>query len=304
MGDNDITIVIPTLNEPHEVLAATVDGLLSSSAKTSIIVVDDGSDEKASLKKVTMIRNPRRLGSAASRAIGIAHARTPIILTTDAHVRFTTRGWDDRLRNLLSDDGKRIVCPTCIPVGETGFRGKLYGGDVTVASTGSGKPAVFLPVWRTSPSSDGTVGCVMGGAYAFAAEWYRKIGGYRGIKGWCPTELVAISLKTRMCGGTCFVDQAIEMEHRFREKAPFDVDPILTTYNKVRLAMTILPLRESTAVPTLMFMEPGVREAMKMILDDARDIHSDKLEFERAVGIDLQVAIGRAGLGVSLPGMA
>lgn len=296
MNNSSISVVIPSLNEDRETLSRVVDLLSSDPSVEEVIVVDDCSSTPLSLGNARVVRNSCRLGSAASRAAGIALAKSPVVLTTDAHVRFKTKGWGTQIADAIAANPKGIVCPSCLPVGDCSFRGKLYGGHLDSFSSRRGCPVVLESRWNSETTANGMVGCAMGGAYAFDASWNRKIGGYSGIKGCDPIELVSLSLKTRLSGGSIVVLPDIEMEHSFRKKPPFDVGCSRTAYNKMRLSFVAFPPEVSTIVPTLLVGSDGSVEAISEFMSDFGEIVSERDSFWGACGVDQEEAIKRAGI--------
>jgi hypothetical protein len=202
-------------------------------------------------------------------------ASSEIILTTDAHVKFRSPAWGKKIVEAVENDPKSIFCPICIPTGCSTFRGTLHGGSLDIMTIRSGRAVILEPRWNESPTQNGIIECVMGGAYAFSSSWYRRIGGYGGIKGWCPTEMAAISLKTRLAGGSCLVI-ATEMEHEFRAKPPFQMEAPKTAYNKMRLASVAFPPEVSIMIPTLLSGTTGVEDAMIERMSDFLDIAKER----------------------------
>lgn len=289
-----LTVVIPSLNEPAESLSRTVDGIRESGAP--VIVVDDHSDVPVAVKGARIIRNASRIGSAASRAVGIAAATTPFIATTDAHVAFRTPGWAAGIADSLSASPRRVLCFTCVPAGESTFKGRMYGGSLDVIASQGGLAGVLSPKWNTSCPTDKKVQCVMGGAYAFTVEWYRKIGGYSGMTGWCPTELASISLRSWAAGGDCAVETGIEVEHQFRNQAPFASDPVDSAYNKIRLGMAVLPIRVATVIPTALALVPGVSLAIERFSASFQSAFEDRERMETLARGDLKAALEKSGI--------
>ena len=296
-----ITIIIPSCNENPITLKETVEGILKgiSKDKISVIVVDDFSDIPVKLNNVTVIRNSRRMGSATSRDIGILASSSNFIVTTDSHIKFKTR-WVEKIIDTLSRNPKQTLCFTCIPTGESDFKGRMYGGNIDIMVKPWGLSGVLSPKWNTSCPQNGKVQCVMGGAYAFTTEWYRRITPYSGIKGWCPTELVSLSLRTWLAGGECIVDPTIEVEHYFRSKAPFESDPVISAYNKIRLGMAVLPLEVATMIPTALGMVPSIDKAIKMFSNIFRDSFKDRNKMESLVEGDFKTALLKGGINLEV----
>lgn len=290
-----MSVVIPSLEEDQKKLYVMVDRIISDRSVVEVIVVDDFSSVPLCLPNAKVVRNSSRLGSAKSREIGIAQASGSVILTTDAHVRFKSADWGSKIVESVTSNPKNVFCPVCIPSGNCSFRGKLYGGSIDIMVIRNGRAAILEPKWNESPPEDGIIGCVMGGAYAFSAAWYRKIGGYGGIKGWCPTEMVAISLKTRLAGGSCVVI-GVEMEHEFRTKPPFQLAKPQAVYNKMRLASVVFPPEIATMVPTLLSGSDGLMDALRGNMADFKEIVAERDWFWKGCTEDPRTAAEMAGI--------
>jgi GT2 family glycosyltransferase len=297
-----ISIVIPFLNEDINKVKSLIDNWALDRLISEIILVDDCSDKPLVLNNAKVIRNQTRVGSAASRDIGIKASSGSIIITTDAHVSPKTKGWIEKLIAPVLEDRKTIVCPICIPAGNSQFKGSLYGASLDIFAKRNGQVSLLNPIWNTKQPSDSKIECIMGGAYVFDASWYREIGGYSGIKGWCPTEMVAISLKTRLAGGRCVVARNVEMEHEFRAKPPFPIGSSKTAYNKMRLATVTLPPEYATMITKLLTGTPMMKEAITEYMRDFKDIMAEKGNFQSICNCDLHEAVKRAGIdfGVSI----
>ena len=302
MSSPYMSVVIPSLEEDQKSLSLMIDRIVSDPSVSEVIVVDDFSSAPLRLQNAKVIRNLSRMGSAKSRAIGVSQATGSIILTTDAHVRFLTPDWSERMCEPILKDRKTVVCPICIPTGDCSFKGKLYGGSVEYLSMAPGIGLAFEPRWNVSRPQDRKVDCVMGGAYAFASEWHRKTNWYSGIKGCCPTELVAVGLKTRLAGGSCVVAE-VEMEHEFRASPPFQQNPCQSAYNKIRLASVVFPPEVSGVVPALLRGKEGIMEALKEFVADYKAVVSDRDSFRVACGCTPWEAIERGGIrfGIDFP---
>ena len=290
-----MSVVIPSLEEDQKKLCVMIDRIVSDRSVLEVIVVDDYSSAPLCLPNAKVVRNSSRLGSSKSREIGIAQASGSVILTTDAHVRFKSADWGSKIVEAVTSEPQNVFCPVCIPSGNCSFRGKLYGGNIDVMTTRNGRAAILETNWNESLSKDGIIGCVMGGAYAFSSAWHRKIGGYGGIKGWCPTEMAAISLKTRLAGGSCIV-LGVEMEHEFRTKPPFQFSKTQTVYNKLRLASVIFPPGIATMVPTLLSGTDGLMDALYENMADFKDIVAERDRFWRECESNPKEAAAMAGI--------
>jgi hypothetical protein len=181
-----------------------------------------------------------------------------------------------------------------LPIGSCSFRKLAYGGCLDVLAVRGGHAVVLEPRWNVEIPKDGTVECVMGGVYAFHSEWYRNIGGFSGMKGCGSISLVAISLRTRLAGGSCVVLTDVVSEQSFGQEVP--VEPGVVAYNKIRLAMSALPLGITTIIPTVLAGAKGTEEIMKLVMSDMQDIHKAREILELACGCSLAEAASRSGI--------
>ena len=214
-------------------------------------------------------------------------------------IRFLTNDWGEKISRIILKDEKTIVCPICIPTGECSFKGRMYGGSLECLSVRPGVGVVLESRWNTSPKQGDAVECVMGGAYAFDAGWHRKTGGYGGIKGCCQTELVSISLRTRLAGGRCVVAD-VEMEHEFRSSPQFRVTPSQSAYNKIRLASVVFPPEVFAAVPALLRGSVGLEEGLKSFIEDFKASVDDRDSFWHLCGGDPWESAKRAGIAFGI----
>ena len=95
-----ISFIITARNEPPDLLAATIAGVLATSApyEREVVVVDDGSDiaVRWQSEAVTVIRNPTPVGVAQSRRKGAVIATGEVLVWLDAHMTFAP-DWLDRM---------------------------------------------------------------------------------------------------------------------------------------------------------------------------------------------------------------
>ena len=227
----------------------------------------------------------------------------PVAIVTCEGFGFPNRNWDQKIISAVKKNPKCIVMPACHSVGEGSFRGLAYGGFLDITEVRGGIPIVLEPRWNLGIPEGGVVGCAIGGVYAFHKDWYRNIGGCSGMKGGGIMDLVAISLKTRLAGGSCIVlrDVIAEQEFKTERITSKDINHQLLSgtnlsYSKIRLAMTSLPWGISIIVPTLLTGTPGLEKAMMDIMDDIKEIHQERECFEDVCGCSLTEAAAKAGI--------
>jgi len=237
------------------------------------------------------------VGNPASLQDRILSSKRDVVIVLENDTSIKTKGWEDGLMESVMSNRNGVSCSAFCPVSGQGL---FYGGHLDVLVPRGGGAVVLEPRWNKEPSLDGKAECVMGGAYAFAAEWYRKFLPLSGIKVWNKVALAAISLKARLSGGSCVVAKNVvsttDAGHDDRPTFPIDV-----AYGKMRLAFAVLPPRFSTIVPTLLAGSPGLAEATARFMADFRDIVRERDEFWAAVGTDPESATRAAGISLDVP---
>ena len=218
-----------------------------------------------------------------------------VILVDDAHAKFRTKDWRERIVEAVLAKPNSIVCPSHSP--PTG--GLLYGGTLDIIVTRGGGAVVLEPRWNREPPADGKARCAMGGVYAFSAGWHRKFAPSDGIKGCDQMGLVALSLKARLSGGSCVVLKDVIAEGTLASQPANSTD---IAYAKMRLAFVTFPPQYAMLVPTLLAGTPGLREATSRFMIDFRDIVQERDQFWSACGSDPTEACKRAGIefGIAL----
>jgi glycosyltransferase involved in cell wall biosynthesis len=296
--ENKISVIIPCFNENITKIQRSVDHFSSNPLVSQVIIVDDNSTIPIQIKNAKVIRNEMYLGRSASRSIGAFSANSPIILTTDLNSRFKTKDWAKYIIESVLVNPKSIICPSCIPTGQCSLRGKIYGGYLDCITSRGGKPVVLESRWRVETPLNKIVDCVMGETYAFDSKFIKAIGGYKGIKGRCPTETVALSLKTRLVGGTCMVLPNVEVEHEFSLNST--ISPI--AYNKMRLAFATMPPEVSNIIPILLTGTLNLQDSVNEFMADFRQLVEDREQFREICKVEPYEAFKRAGidLGINL----
>jgi len=216
-----------------------------------------------------------------------------VVIVTRKGFSFVRRDWDKKIISAAKKNPKCIVMPA-YRSGAGSFKRVAYGGFLDIAEVRGGVPIILEPRWNLEVPEGGRVDCIMGGIYACHSDWHRDICECLGMKDGGTVDLIAISLKTRLAGGSCVVLQDVVAEQSF-DGLPV-VDPETVAYNKIRLAMTALPFGISTIVPTLLTGTPGLEKAMKNIMNDIKEIHNDRERFEAICGCSLSEAAARAGI--------
>ncbi|MDR0710802.1 MAG: glycosyltransferase [Prevotellaceae bacterium] len=111
-----LTIIIPFLNEGEEVERTVASIKETTVANPCITLINDASTDGYDYKSVAekygcrYVHNAERLGVAASRNLGVRESQTPYFLLLDGHMRFYESGWDERLVKLLDENPRSVLC--------------------------------------------------------------------------------------------------------------------------------------------------------------------------------------------------
>jgi len=294
--ENYISVIIPCFNENITKIQHTVDHFASNKLVSDVVIVDDNSTIPVQVKNAKVIRNPVSLGRAASKIIGISSANSPVILVTDLNSNFKTKNWAKYIIEAVLNNPTSITAPSYVPTGQCSLKGKIYGGYLDCLTIRRGKPVVLESRWRVEAPPNKIVDCIKGETYAFDSKFINTIGGYKGIKGWCPTETVAISLKTRLIGGTCIVLPNVEMEYQF------SLEPTSSkiVYNKMRLAFVSMPPEISTIIPSLLAGTLGLKESINEFMTDFKQLVEDRDKFQELYKVTPHEAFKRAGIEIGI----
>jgi len=90
IGENSVTVIIPSFNEKYEEILETVQHAKLCEEAKQIIVVDDGSDDLETVKKISRIdgiefyRLPKNKGKRHAQKVGFNNAKYDIIVTLDS----------------------------------------------------------------------------------------------------------------------------------------------------------------------------------------------------------------------------
>ncbi len=161
-------------------------------------------------------------------------------------MRFYHTGWVDEIIRELKYDSKLLLC--CQTKALHLKDGKLIEDAKRPVSYGAyiglDKSLDAEWIWDKNEfpnvPEDG-IPCVLGAAYASSKEYWQYLKGLDGLISYGSDE-VYISLKVWLEGGRCKLLEDIEVGHIYRKEFPYQVETIHTTYNKLLIAETLLPL--------------------------------------------------------------
>ncbi len=249
---NELTVVIPFLNEGNEVEITIREIKRTAGDAVDIVLVNDASDDGFDYKSVAerygtlYVEHSDRLGSGPAKQAGINACQTPYFLVIDGHMRFYHDDWWLKIVSAIKEDPRAIYCCRC----------KSWSFDKK-AETGCEPPyaayfkalepkerAVVNVAWVTyniySDTNLVDVPCVLGACYAATKEYWNYLRGFEGLRLY-GCEEAYISLKAWMEGGRCRLLTDVVIGHLFRNKFPYVMDSLEIFYNKMFIAETVLP---------------------------------------------------------------
>lgn len=251
---NQLTVIIPFLNEKEEVGNTLHSIRKSVNDEVEIIVINDGSDDgwdyssEVAPFRATYVVNKHRIGVAANRDYGISICRTPYFLLLDAHMRFYDGEWAERLLSLLKKNDRVLLC--C----QTRFLSKDLCGNITVSEqlpTTFGALTPFNPnnFW---PDIDWNyhelqpkdkiepIANVLGAGYATSKRYWEYLHGLQGLRSYGSDEAF-ISFKVWMEGGKCLLVKDVVIGHIYRQVSPYKHYVVEEVYNNLLISHLLLP---------------------------------------------------------------
>jgi len=298
-----LTIAIPCREEGREP-KGTLESLFSSCPPelVDILVIDDGSKKAPpqveDAEHVSVIRHKEPLGVGASVDELLNHAKTPFGMYMDSHMRFKKNNWAEAITEFLTKNKQAIAVSPCLGL-DAGRqnprrpRGAYFGTRLSFMPLESAKDkfwGMLEPRWSTKKEAeeqDWQIPCPMGGTAAFNMDWYRKLGGCRGIRGW-GSEGVLLGLKSWMAGGSCQLLPDAGIGHIFRDKAPYSIDPVLSYFNKMKICQTVLPSLQGQIVMALLPPSKAKDQALRLLAQDMMSVLKDRMYFDSVFDADFE----------------
>lgn len=294
---NELTVIIPFLNEKEEV-ENTIKSLLDHTPdiEVDIILINDASDDGYdydSLENkyhIVYIKNSLRMGVAKCRDMGVDRANTPYFLLLDAHMRFYSNSWYSNIMSELKRDKRALLCcqslvltNVCNQLREVSS-GEAYGARVLLDI--DRYQEYFLEVkWITvneEAQKDGNkdimfIPCVLGAGYACNKEYWKYLNGLEGLmKYGCDEQF--ISLKVWLEGGSCKLLRTVLLGHIYRDYAPYELVNSQFIYNKLLIASLLLPPEmQYQYCDVLKKLNPSLfAEIYAMLLDNKEQIEEQR----------------------------
>jgi polypeptide N-acetylgalactosaminyltransferase len=238
-----ISFVLTARNEPPAVLAATVDGLLKTTAgyAREIIVIDDGSEipVTCSWDDVLVARNPEPIGVSRSRRYGASIATGAVLVWLDAHMTFAP-DWLERM--LEHVDSGSLLCSAYWNYEQTTCY--CWGANFVWCSernyAARRHPGFLLRHRRRFPGPGAVeVPMILGACYMMLRMSYEKLGGFSPlfrIWGADEQDLSARAWTTGL-GVKCVTGARVG--HLCRPSFPYPVQYEHVEFNQLALVRTV-----------------------------------------------------------------
>jgi hypothetical protein len=281
-----ISFIVTARNEAPQMLAATVDSVLTTSAghHRELVIIDDGSETPLQHESdsVTVIRNPVPIGVAQSRRKGAAIATGDILVWLDAHMTFAP-GWLDLM--LEHVDSGSLLCSAYWDY----HRSTCYswGADLTWCAERSyryGRSPGFALRYRRRFFGHGAlpVPVAVGACYMLLRSSYNTLGGF------CPLFRVwgvdeqDISARAWLTGlgVKCVVGSVVG--HLCRPTFPYPVQYDHVEFNQLVMLRTVF---EPATVHALeRFFQPVSAQVESWLAETALDSWRAAVQSRRQYG--------------------
>lgn len=242
VSSNDITVIIPFLNEGQEVYNTVKNLRETSEEDFNILLINDASSDKFDYRQVAVdfntqyLEHKERKGVAASRDEGIDLCSTEYFILLDAHMRSFQNNWITLLLAELYKDSRALFCCKTAMLNE---QGNLTLNGVNDYGYGAYIDFENLSVnWIANDfcpdESVCDIPCVLGASYACNKTYWKYLKGLNGLMYYGLDEQF-ISLKVWLEGGRCRLIKGITFGHLFRtiEKVPYPMESNDYLYNKL-----------------------------------------------------------------------
>lgn len=238
-----LSIVIPFRNEGMEPYK-TLESIRDTSKDVEVIFIEDGPMSYSFGKDVKNYATGYQHGTPYARDYGVTKARSDNILMIDAHMRFETDQWADKIVDKLRSEPTTIFCTRMKGLNPDGTEsGRFYqGATVEMFATGKNGPEIIAEKWITNftPGEFAEVPIIMGGNYCFNKEWYNKIKGFQGLKMFGNIQSY-ISFKSWMFGGSVKCLNSVQISHKFKVGSQHTIPLFYHYYNKLYTMMVLFP---------------------------------------------------------------
>lgn len=262
---NDLTVIIPFLNEGEKVEKTLRTIRDTAGDKVDILLINDASYDGYDYKKISEIYgasyifNNQRKGVAASRDLGVENIRTKYFLIVDGHMKFYDNNWWKIIADNLNKDSRRLFCCKCKPL-DSNYNlipdKPSYGAFINLNVRKDG--VFFQPEWIRKdiyPDTDqNEIPCVLGASYACDKNYWQYIKGLTDLETYGYDETY-ISLKVWMEGGRCILLKKVEIGHVFRDDFPYVVNQVDRTYNALLILETLFTEKYKEQVYKILYSQ-------------------------------------------------
>ena len=251
-----LSFVLPARDESPEVLRATVDGILATSAghEREIVVVDDASTAPVSLEhpQVRLVRNNVSVGSAQSRRLGVAITTGDVLVVMDAHMKFAP----DWIEQMLS----HVDCGAVLCAGWWDYEMThplCWGAEFLWSSERdyhAGKVPGFGFRHRTRFPGEGAVEVpmIIGACYMMLRRSYEQMGGFSPFfRTWGRMEQ-DLSIRAWITGVGLKCVTSARVGHLSRSKFPYPVRFSDIEFNQISLVRTIFEAPVGEAIERML----------------------------------------------------
>jgi hypothetical protein len=161
------------------------DARRNADTEIDVITVFDGQPHRPEIaelsNEVVVLQKPR--GTSRARHEGVMRAKTALIVTCDAHMRFAP-GWAREWSSWYGDRARRKTV-SCGCIGSLDEHGEKGGDETTYhgaqfflrdRNVQNNEHYALSAKWRGENMPGEQISCVMGAFYAFRRAWYADMG--------------------------------------------------------------------------------------------------------------------------------
>jgi hypothetical protein len=125
------------------------------------------------------------------------------------------------------------------------------------------------------------ISCMMGAIYIINKDYFFKLRGLSDLKMWGSDE-PCLALKILLSGGKMMLVKGIQAGHFFRDAAPYSTGLDFLVYNKIRMALTMLPDELSTKLIDRIPKDGDFFSAMNMI-ENEKDLIEEYKSYYKSI---------------------
>lgn len=311
-----ISVVIATLNEQPQELAATIRSIYQTADREiEVVVVDDASrSEVPGLPAgnnfdVRVIRNRVTLGVGPSRHIGVCAAKGELVILCDGHMRFSP-GWASVIDEQLIGHPDRLLCGQMLALEEgaedlskhsgvyNGARMVIYGNPKEEA-----RYRILTAKWPTEAQNQQREGqdlyplsAIMGACYAMHRSEFLRLGGLRLLQGFGLDEEL-LSIKWLRSGNQILMCKRLQAGHRCRKQKgpppPYTIKMAGIFYNILMIAHTCTPPEVALDLEKKLGYGWEIAEAKKRLQSNWREIACERAYLDSVFRLSWPEYLGR-----------